>query len=188
VYWFLVFAEREVHAGAGSSIQRRWKSPWDVRRFNDLLSERRHSRDMLLGGTTDLMMEGRPNFVYENDMICYCTWFSKVYEPRNVFNAPGYSFLGVWSDGTWSLQLAASLPPFPAVDGVWFVGEQVRPALSVPASVSTRMCVGCNAQGVAPTIRCKTCGQGYCGHECHGRNWRSNCGGCAKKGAAAKGK
>jgi hypothetical protein len=185
LFWFLEYAESEVHGTGGSSLLRRWKEIWDVRRFRALLTERGFMSDMLLGGTTEITA-WRFNGVYASDFTNYCTWYARRFQSQSavaVFTAnEGFSFLGeATSEGLTGVGgvLYRTLPPYPTADGVWFVGESPHNISTQQSAVELPLCVGCDTTAEL-TIRCKTCKQQYCGHACFQSNWRKACGDCVR--------
>jgi len=194
VFWFLHYAEREMrsaygertgHGTYGAAIQRKWKSIMEGQRFKELLDERLISADLLLGGTTEMAMGPEAlNFDYAKVFELYCAWYARSVnaEGFNPYFSPGngFAFLLTKEEAQVTTELARTLPPFPAIGNVWFVGQGIQPSqIAVSITKSTPICGGCDTQ-TAHRIRCKNCGHGYCGQACHERNWRRNCQGCVK--------
>lgn len=171
VFWFLEYARSEINVRGGSALRRRFKNMGHHFRFHELLLERPFPASLLLGGTT-AMTGSRLNIAYLGGMRAYCTWYARRFQSQSVVpvftRGEGYHFLENWTDEIVRIFLTRALPPFPAANGVWFVGEPMRPA-----------CVGCNV-ATELTIFCKTCGLKYCGLSCHAANWERKCGDCVR--------
>jgi hypothetical protein len=186
-HWFLHYAEREMHSqhGAkqglgtfGAAILRSWRGiRQDKDRFKKLLDERLISADLLLGGTTEMGMGPEVlNIDYAKVMTLYCEWYAMKANSITVLppfrDVHGFAFLLNRTLDEVTIELARTLPPFPAIGGVWFVGKKMGPVAPI--------CGGCNTE-TAHRIRCTKCGQGYCGQPCHERNWEKKCGDCVPR-------
>jgi|WetSurMetagenome_2_1015567.scaffolds.fasta_scaffold00074_21 hypothetical protein len=186
VFWLLRYVQQQADYSydASTAFVKTWEST---------LSSRKIPKHLLLGGTSEMISTGRLNFNYTKAMMLYCSWYTAAlvqggsavlgfvqsFAPlRNEFPALDIE----QPQRFWAAKLAQILPAFPAVDGVWFVGERVAPAVPslLPFAFGAVACVGCHATGELG-IRCKKCKKGYCGSECHKKNWHRACAGCAKK-------
>ena len=124
------------------------------------------------------MAPGDLNFDYGRMVKAFCSWYAISFRGADIIRraaahprdqAPISSISPIPYPAAVADVTLADLPPAPMINGVWFVGQEVRP-----------MCVGCHAPG-NPTVRCKGCGSGYCGADCHGKNWHRHCAGCTEK-------
>ena len=168
VFWLLMYVgTTQVHY-----------APFLLKKWDELLSSRKVAEDaLLLGGTPRLFKKVGLDFNYKRAMQLYCSWYANLLGPgRFAHFAPFPSTSG---RPELEAELARTLPPFPAIEGVWFVGQP----LQIASSFMTPLCVGCDA-ATDLTIRCKTCKQQYCGHACFQSNWRKACGDCVKANEA----
>lgn len=182
VYWLLVAIAKEAFA-LGTNLVDVWNRVVDLR---DLEFE-----TLLLGGKTMIPGQGQLNFDYKKVLSLYCSWYASEIQPghgvvplffmnfaplRLKYSTPN----AVKRTAALAKDLSKTLPAFPSLGGtVWFVGEEVRPVWTISDKVRP-MCVGCHAPG-HPTVRCKGCGSGYCGVDCHAKNGQRRCAGCGGK-------